>query len=554
MLKKKVRGLICSVVATLFLIPSISVFAAETDVIKGNYDIVVEGFDWGPGVTKAIVTLNEEVTNVTKDTFKVEEVKNWYTGIANFERKILNAYTSDEAGNIIDSPSKYVVIEMDVNPMEGSPFLYNFQVGYNTWTDPYSLNIRLSEDSELKSGDSIIDTIEIESQYINRQIPSIDGFKEASYTSKENISMKYAYYEPENNDDKKPLIVWLHGAGEGGSDTTINTLGNKVTALIEDNIQNQFDGAYVLAPQTPTMWMDMGGVQYTDNGDSIYLNSLMDLIKNYVDTNKNIDTDRIYIGGCSNGGFMTMALVLENPEYFAAAYPICEAYSDSWISDDKLEGIKDLPIWFTYANNDKTVDPLKTSVATANRLKNIKAKDVRISEFDKVVDTSGLYKDENGNPYEYDGHWSWVYAFNDECKDNGESLWSWLAKQKKEVKVDDSIDKPEENKPNDDNLNTPDNNENNDNVDKPNNDIDTPNNNENTPNDDVIITPDDNNNNTDKPNNNTSKPNNNTGNNESQLTNEPNKLPETGDVISSTSLALIGILSILGGIKIRFGK
>lgn len=152
MLKKKVRGLICSVVATLFLSPVISVFAAEAEAIKGNYDIVVEGFDWGPSVTKAIVTLNEEVTNVTKDTFKVEEVKNWYTGMANFERTILNAYTSDENGNSVDIPSKYVVIEMSVSPMDGSPFLYDFQAGYNTWTNPYLLNIKLSEDAELKSG------------------------------------------------------------------------------------------------------------------------------------------------------------------------------------------------------------------------------------------------------------------------------------------------------------------------------------------------------------------------------------------------------------------
>lgn len=46
---------------------------------------------------------------------------------------------------------------------------------------------------------------------------------------------------------------------------------------------------------------------------------------------------------------MTMALILENPEYFAAAYPICEAFADSWITEDKLESIKEVPIWFTYA-------------------------------------------------------------------------------------------------------------------------------------------------------------------------------------------------------------
>lgn len=528
MLKKKMIGLICSVITSILLCPAISVFASESESVKGNYNIVVEGFDWGPGVTKAIVTLNDEVSNVTKDTFKVEETKNWYQGIQSFNRTVINAYTSDEKGKLVEGPSKYVAIELGTNPMEGSPFLYNFQVGFNTWTDPYSLNITLSEGADLKVGDNIVNNIEIDSKYVNRETPTIDKFKEDLYTSKENISMKYAYYEPENNNDKKPLIIWLHGAGEGGSDTTITTLGNKVGALIEDNIQNQFGGAYVLAPQSPTMWMDMGGVKYTTDGSTIYLDSLMDLIKNYVEMNKNIDTNRIYIGGCSNGGFMTIALILENPEYFAAAYPICEAFSDSWITEDKLDSIKELPIWFTYSKNDRTVNPIQTSMATVNRLKSINAKDVKVSEFNKVVDTSGLYKDENRNPYEYDGHWSWIYAFNDECKDGEESLWSWLAKQEKKVEIDEPIDKP-----------TDDNNP----TDKPNED-----------NNDPTDKPDSDNNSTNNQDKDIAKDNLNKEDNYNKSPDKGGKLPDTGDILSSTSLAIIGSISLLFGIKIIFKK
>lgn len=526
MLKKKMITLICSVITSILLCPSISAFASESKNITGSYNIVVEGFDWGPGVTKAIVTLNEEVSNVTKDTFTVEETKNWYQGVQTFSRTIINAYTSDEEGKIVEVPSKYVVIEMGVNPMEGSPFLYNFQVGFNTWTDPYSLNIKLSEDADLKVGENIVSSIEIDSKYTSREIPTIDKFKEDIYTSKENISMKYAYYEPENNNKKKPLIIWLHGAGEGGSDTTITTLGNKVSALIEDNIQNQFGGAYVLAPQSPTMWMDMGDSKYTNDGSTIYLDSLMDLIKNYVEINKGIDTNKIYIGGCSNGGFMTMALILENPEYFAAAYPICEAFTDSWITEEKLKSIKDLPIWFTYSKNDTTVNPSQTSLATIDRLKSINAKDVRVSEFNSVVDTSGLYKDEKGNPYEYNGHWSWIYAFNDECKDGEETLWSWLAKQEKKSKVDEPVDKPSDN-------NNPTEKPDTDDTDKPNTDTDTDSNNSQ---------------------NNQDKDNSNKGENDKKPVNKVDKLPDTGNVLSSTALVSIGLISIIFGIKIKFNK
>ena len=68
--------------------------------------------------------------------------------------------------------------------------------------------------------------------------------------------------------------------------------------------------------------------------------------------NPAIDTDRIYIGGCSNGGYMTMEMVITYPDYFAAAYPICEAYADNAITDEQLERVKNLPIWFIYAEDD----------------------------------------------------------------------------------------------------------------------------------------------------------------------------------------------------------
>lgn len=524
MVRNKMMGLICSVVTSIILCSSTTVFASEVKSVTGTYDIIVEGFDWGPGVTKAIVTLDSEVSNVTKDMFNVKETKNWFEGIQRFDRTVINAYTSDEEGSRVETPSKNITIELRVNPNEGNPFLYDLQSGRNNWADPYSLDITLAEGVELEVGDNTIDDININSKYINREIPTIDKFKEEIYNAEGDISMKYAYYEPDTDTEKKPLIIWLHGAGEGGSDTTINTLGNEVGALIEDSIQNKFGGAYVLAPQSPTMWMDIGGSSYTTDGSTIYLDSLMNLIKNYVNMNEGIDTNRIYVGGCSNGGFMTMALILENPEYFAAAYPICEAFSDSWITEDKLQGIKDLPIWFTYAINDSVVNPLGTSVATINRLKNINAKDVKVSEFNNVVDTSGLYKDEEENPYEYNGHWSWIYAFNDECKDGEESLWSWLAKQEKKSIVDGPTEIPD-----DDN-----------NTQEPGEDefIDVPG--------------EDTTNKADNDKNIGKNPINKKDN--LSTINKVDKLPNTGDILSSTSFILIGLISTIVGIKMRFNK
>ncbi len=53
--------------------------------------------------------------------------------------------------------------------------------------------------------------------------------------------------------------------------------------------------------------------------------------------------------------------------------------------------------------------------------------------FADVHDTSGMYKNEDGTPYQYTGHWSWPYFFNNECVDDttGENLWTWLGRQSK---------------------------------------------------------------------------------------------------------------------------
>lgn len=557
MLNKKIRGLICSTVTSMMVLSPMIVLADElnsdilpdeitddvseeeltNDTLKvnGTYDIVVEGFDWGPGVTKVIITLDKKVKNVTKDMFSVKENKVWYSGLQEFNRNIVDAYISDEKGNKTEEESSSnITIILAVNPDEGNPFLYNFQTGRNNWAENYELKISLTENAQLEVGEETTTELSIDSKYVKKEMPTIDKFKESVYSAEGDISMSYAYYEPEEDNVKNPLIIWLHGAGEGGTDTAIDLLGNRVGALIEDNIQDQFGGAYVLTPQSPTMWMDTtGNGDYTTDGSNIYLESLMNLIKSYVDSNNDIDLNRIYVGGCSNGGYMTMALVLEHPEYFAAAYPICEAFNDSWISDEKLNGIKDVPMWFTYASNDETVNPTTNSMATVARLLSIGAKDIKVSEFDNVIDTSGLYKDENGNPYEYNGHWSWIYAFNDECKDGDESLWSWLAKQEKTTVSDEPVDDPVD-EPIKDPVKDP--------VDDPAKDpVDDPT-------DEPIKEPtkDDGN----KKPTNTIKP-----GNTSQTSNKGNgKLPNTGAPISSVGLSMLGAISTIAGIKLKGKK
>ena len=438
MLKKLMSCLICMLM--VIGICKTPTMAISEVTASGTQKAYIVGDDWGPAVTKTVIELDKAIdsSSVSKEKFNVVEEKQSYTNQP-VARTVTDAYTSDANGNKVESSSNYITIEMYVSPSEGSPFFYNFMSGRNVWCETYKLNVSLVDGMTLTAGEETVNALAIEadinvSDPAERICPQLDDFDTTkTYTATDGTTYSYAEYLPAEDNQKNALVIWLHGAGEGGVDPTIDLLANEVTALAGDEFQELFKGAYVLAPQSPTMWMDDGTGAY-QNGDkgSCYAESLFELIETYVKSNEDIDTNRIIIGGCSNGGYMTMEMILKHPDYFAAAYPICEAFQDQYISDEQIESIKDMPIWFTYAKTDRTVNPELCTEATVARLIEAGAKNIHVSAFEDVHDTTGRFTNADGTPYTYDGHWSWVYFDNNECYDeNGVNAWQWLAKQNK---------------------------------------------------------------------------------------------------------------------------
>lgn len=463
-----------SLITSMFLLitgTTVSVSAATNTInVEPKYTTVTEGFDWGPAITKVILNMNTTLKDgaVSEKTFNVKSERK-YNGVdwtkldmtssnpiysyidydSIVDRVVTSAYVSDEAGNKADI-GNYVTIEMKVGPdlSEGSPFNYDPKSGLNKYVDTsYIISLNKNEKIVNKDSANVLMTATTVKDKAGNKTLIADNFNLSGVSSyKDNkygdITLHYASYAPKEDNKKNPLVIWLHGAGEGGTDPTISIIGNKVVNLATDKIQNIFDGSYILAPQSDTMWMNNGTGSYTTDGTSKYTKALMNLIDNYVKANPDIDTSRIYIGGCSNGGFMTMNMIMNYPKYFTAAYPVCEVYNDAWITDNMLKGIKDMPIWFTHAATDKIVAPDKHTIPTYKRLIALGAKNVHFSYFDNVIDTTGLYKDASGKPYEYNGHWAWIYTLNNEpvkdydgsnVKLNGKdtTIMEWLAYQSK---------------------------------------------------------------------------------------------------------------------------
>ena len=300
--------------------------------------LVVGAYDGGPAVQKAILNFGEQTiseANLASASFSV-------TLGGKLGGSTDNIYLCDANGDKLAATvntSNYVAIEytptFNQYGIDGgySVFNYNQQTGVNSWKDFSTVSLAFS--GTLNIGGTEYTKMGTNVSLGEKIIPTIDNIWDVtgSYT-KGDITLKYASYGTDamkNDNVKNALIIWLHGQGEGGTDPTVTLLGNKVTALSDAGIQKYFtvnggtQGAYVLAPQSPTMWMDYDGnfnrVDATHK-DSYYAEALWELIQKFVTENPDIDTNRIYIGGCSNGGFMTMQMIEKHADYFEAAFPI----------------------------------------------------------------------------------------------------------------------------------------------------------------------------------------------------------------------------------------
>lgn len=459
---KKSRRLISGVFSALIAVSTINpaVFAedaapedneqaAEETVLKGAMKkVAVEAEDWGPSVTKAVIEFEEEIAagGVKASDLSVKDIKNGTEGVM----RVTDAYTSDENGNKTDGASKFVTLDFFVAHRFGSPFGGMFANLFGTpWAEQYALETTLNEGAVITTAAGTeISAVEIASGINLRDrnnviVPILDAWQKDEYQSSGDpgYRLPYAYYTPSEDDHKNALVIWFHGGGEGGLDPDNILLGAEVTALASDEFQNKFDGAYIL---TPECFPQNNGFMWGQG----YVEPAYELITKFIDEHPDIDTNRVIVGGCSMGGGMTLNMIFRHRDLFAAAFLICPDESQvngdynekpemSW---EDYEAIKDLPLWFIQAKNDTT--KIIEYCAYYFRDKAIEAGNTEVHStiYEDVHDITGQYfMDEDGNftyentgkPWEYAGHWSWIYFFNNYVKDDetGINMWDWMAEQ-----------------------------------------------------------------------------------------------------------------------------
>jgi predicted peptidase len=142
-----------------------------------------------------------------------------------------------------------------------------------------------------------------------------------------------------------PVIVFLHGSGERGSDL------NKVKAW----------GPPALADKDPDFPFMVVSPQVPD-GEWWHAN-LLKAVLDEVLAKYNVDRSRVYLTGISMGGYGAWDLAMNYPGYFAAIAPICGGGNALRIGQ-----LKTVPTWVFHGLKDKSV-PERESASMVAALK-----------------------------------------------------------------------------------------------------------------------------------------------------------------------------------------
>ena len=453
---------------------------AVATVPNGTYALYVEARDWGVAAYKVVINAGQNFLSdvVSKEDFVAgvylgnKKKAGRIYGPAQSKREIVSAYICDEAGEKVAGRGHYIALEFAVSPDDSYTAPYVFYKKPRAADDIFGMKItneRLG--IEISRRSAIVFPTARRFNFDKSESQDEDG---------EKITLQYSYYIPQMDEGTQvPLILWLHGMGEGGDDVLSPLLNSPAAKLADERIQAHFDkGCAVIIPVCPSGWLEttekdpmgnrlwvpvdikgtvkkaaapmtklFGRFIYTQddydeeaanktyNTVSYYTDAIKKLVEDFITLHPEIDADRIYVGGASAGGYMTVNMVLQCPDLFAAAFAVCEAYPDERISSAQIDLLADQNLWFAVALNDSTVNPQKCTLATYERIKNAGAQNAHLCTYDRIVDIHG-FKDEDGEPFEYEGHYSWVYVLDDFCTsdiDKTLSLFDWLSRQCRSV-------------------------------------------------------------------------------------------------------------------------
>jgi poly(3-hydroxybutyrate) depolymerase len=174
------------------------------------------------------------------------------------------------------------------------------------------------------------------------------------HTSAGGQRVPYRLFMPLRYDktQKYPLVVFLHGIGEKGTDNVRTISNNANGAFVFIAAKNQADHpCFMLVPQSNSGWW--GECAAT-------LSQLLGALQQEY----SIDADRCYVTGLSSGGSGAWDMILMYPKLFAAAVPICGNNNPA-----KASAAVGVAVWSFHTADDPTmkVEGSRTMIAALRK-------------------------------------------------------------------------------------------------------------------------------------------------------------------------------------------
>lgn len=217
-----------------------------------KYSTITEVFDFGPHISKIILDTGCELSGagLSPAQFEVEVTRTSTQGedfvwprfmgekpddSMHGTRTVTNLYLSDAEGNPAQSGS-HLTLELYCHPLQGIGSIIRFDGHYNVFVN---VEYTVTQKEPLQTDNGILKGMTF-TQNSGNKILYGDLLKTGSFPHPD-TPLSYVYYEPQTTgQDRHPLIIWLHGAGEGGLEPSIAAIGNKVVNLVSPEIQNYF--------------------------------------------------------------------------------------------------------------------------------------------------------------------------------------------------------------------------------------------------------------------------------------------------------------------------
>lgn len=217
-----------------------------------------------------------------------------------------------------DASGNWIILELSPTDENASLFVTD---GRNTKRLPAATTVTITPKSAAAQADE--DAGPPDFNAIPRSIPTdsvvnlvVDEFVQDEFKdSMTGDTLAYNLYVPKDRNpaQKLPLVLFMHDAGNTSPvvDTTlVQGLGAVSWASAEDQAKNP---AIVLAPQYASQTVD------DDSQATSLLETTLHLV-DFIATSQNVDLDRVYTTGQSGGGMMSIAMLVKEPERFAAAF------------------------------------------------------------------------------------------------------------------------------------------------------------------------------------------------------------------------------------------